>query len=178
MFNIDKKRLIVIAAIIAGVLIVGGVALGVAVWQSDKNLKDTEKTTKKPVTQYKSDQQQKLVEDVNKKYGTGDYKGAIALIEGQQNTEDVNTQLLLAGAYANSRDFNKALEIYKKIDSTGKLPGPSIQNMASIATEAKDYKLAIDLYKRAKTYMLSSNERNNDQIAFYDYQIAELGKKL
>src|SRR5687768_14275754 len=118
-----KKRLIIIASCIVAVLVIGGSILGFLVWQSAQRVAEQEKVSKetKPVAQYENRQQ--LVDDVNQKYGKGDYQGAIKEIEGQKSAgEDVGLQLLLAGAYANSGDFKKAIEIYKKLDSAGKLP--------------------------------------------------------
>lgn len=172
----NKKKIFLIVSIITVALLVSGGALLWAVWQSTPKSNDVGQNSNSSVRQY-SDRQQ-LIDDVNKKYGAGDYQGAIKLIESQNNSSDGEVQLLLAGAYANSGDYNKALEIYKKLDQTDKLPDTSLENMASIAESAKDYRLAIDLYKRAKTYELSLNTGNTDQIAVYDYKIADLEKKL
>lgn len=173
-----KKRLIIIASCVVAVLVVGGVVLGFLVWQSAQRVAEQEKISKqpKPVVQYENRQQ--LVDDVNQKYGKGDYQGAIKEIEGQKSaSEDVSLQLLLAGAYANSGDFKKAIEVYKKLDSAGKLPPAEYVNMAGTAERANDVAMAIDMYKKAKEYAVSSKSESNDQIAVYDYKIAELEKK-
>lgn len=172
-----KKRLIIIASCVLAVLVVGGGILGFMVWQSALKVQEQEQASKQPkVTQY--DNRQQLIDDVNKKYGSRDYAGAIKEIEGQKSAaEDIGLQLLLAGAYANSGDFKKALEIYKKFDSAGKLPGQEYVNMAGMAERAGDVSVAIDAYKKAKEYAISSKTESQDQIATYDYKIAELEKK-
>jgi tetratricopeptide (TPR) repeat protein len=176
--KMNKQRLITILAIV--LVLVGGLII-FTVWriqESYRAVEESSKAPKKNIPQYTPEQKQDLADEVNKKYGAGDYQGAIELIESQKNIGDVNTQLLLAGAYANAGNYAKSLEIYKKLDDAKKLPDVSLQNMASIAEGAKDYRLAIDLYKRAKSYALSLSERNDDQIAMYDYQIVQLEKKL
>jgi pentatricopeptide repeat protein len=175
--KIDKKRLVIILTVV--IVLVGG-AIIYGVWQIQESYRAVEESSKKPkkdIPQYQSDQKQELVDEINQKYGKGDYQGAIQLIEGQQNVGDVNTQLLLANAYANSGDLKKALEIYKKLDAAGTLPKVAYENMAAIADRAGDYRAAIDAYKRAKEYA-ASTQQNEDQIAIYDYKIAELEKKL
>lgn len=173
-----KKRLIIIAGCVIAVLVVGGGVLGFLVWQSAQRVAEQEKISKqpKPVVQY--DNRQQLIDDVNQKYGKGDYQGAIKEIEGQKSAgEDVGLQLLLAGAYANSGDFKKAIEIYKKLDNAGKLPAGEYVNVAGTAERAGDIVLAIDMYKKAKEYAISSKTESADQIAVYDYKIAELEKR-
>lgn len=174
-----KKRLIIIASCVVAVLVIGGVMLGFMVWQSAVKVQEQEKASRqpKPVAQYE-DNRQALVDDVNKKYGKGDYQAAIEEIEGQKSAgEDVGLQLLLAGAYANSGDAKKALEIYKKLEAAGKLPGQEYVNMAGMAERAGDAAAAIAAYKKAKEHAISSKTESQDQIAVYDYKIAELEKK-
>jgi tetratricopeptide (TPR) repeat protein len=176
--NISKRSLILILALT--LIIISGV-VAFTVWRIQESYKavgESSQDTNKTGRQYSTEQRQELIDEVNKLYGLGDYKGAVRLIESQNNVNDSEMQLLLAGAYANSDDYNKALEIYKRLDAADKLPDVSLENMASIAEGAKDYQLAIDLYKRAKAYEISSNSGNTDQIAVYDYKIAELEKKL
>ena len=173
-----KKRLIMIASCVAAVVVIASGVLGFLVWQSAQKVAEQEKISKedKPVVQY--DNRQQLIDDVNQKYGKGEYQAAIKEIEGQKTAgEDVGLQLLLAGAYANSGDFKKAIEIYKKLDSAGKLPGAEYVNIAGTAERAGDIALAIDMYKKAKEYAISSKSESNDQIAVYDYKIAELEKR-
>lgn len=173
-----KKRLIIIASCIVAVLVIGGGILGFLVWQSALRVAEQEKISNapRPVVQYENRQQ--LVDDVNQKYGKGDYQAAIKEIEGQKSaSDDVGLQLLLAGAYANSGDFKKAIEIYKKLDGAGKLPATEYVNVAGTAERANDIAMAIDMYKKAKEHAVSSKTESNDQIAIYDYKIAELEKK-
>jgi tetratricopeptide (TPR) repeat protein len=173
-----KKRLVIIISCVVAILVIGGGILGFLVWQSAQKVAQQEKISKqsKPVVQYEDKQQ--LVDDVNQKYGKGDYQGAIKEIEGQKSaSEDTGLQLLLAGAYANSGDFKKAIEIYKKLDSAGKLPATEYANVAGTAERASDVAMAIEMYKKAKEYAISSKSESSDQIAVYDYKIAELEKK-
>lgn len=146
-----------------------------AVWRSTPDDPAVVQKKAQNTTQY--DDRQQLVDEVNKKYGSNDYKGAISLIEGQQNAKDTNVQLLLAGAYANSGDLKKAFEIYKNIDNEGKLPDAELVNLANMAERAGDTAAAIAAYKRAKAYAVSSKTISQDEIATYDYKINELEKK-
>lgn len=173
-----KKRIIIIAAI-AVVLFTGLIAFWIWQAQGGRFFASPESTqTKKEVKHYPQDKEQDLVAEVNKKTGTGDYNGAVQLIEGQQNVSDPKMQLLLAGAYANAGKLKEAVEIYKKLDNEGKLPNPELENMAATADRAGEYQLAIDTYKRAKEFAASSKDYTRDQIATYDYLIAQLEKKL
>jgi len=176
--KLTKKRIIIISAI---VLVLLGGLVTFWVWQAQGGrffVTPGSSSKKKDVPQYAEDKQQDLITEVNKKQGTGDYQGAIDLLEGQQNSGDEKMQLLLASAYASAGKMKEALAIYKKLDESGKLPDTELENMAAVAERAKEYQLAIDTYKRAKEYAASSNEYSDDQIATYDYQIAELEKKL
>ncbi len=173
-----KKQIIIIAAV--AVVLFGGLTT-FWIWQAQggrffAGLGPTE--TKKEVKQYPQDKEQDLVAEVNKKTGTGDYNGAVQLIQGQQNVNDPKMQLLLAGAYANAGKLKEAVEVYKRLDNEGKLPDPELENMAATAERAGEYQLAIDTYKRAKEFAASSKDYTQDQIAVYDYLIAELEKKL
>ena len=173
----DKKRLVTIAAVVVGIIILGGAVLTFMVWRSAQEVAKTEQASKssKPVKQY--DDTQQVVDQVNQKYGEKDYDGAIQLIEGQKNSGDPTMQLLLAGAYANSGNIAKALEIYKQLDADGKLPQSELANLADMAERAGDKQAAIAAYKKAKDYAISSKTETQDQIAVYDYKIAQLEKK-
>lgn len=170
-----KKKILLIAGSIITVLLIGGGLLLWVVWRSTPEDPSVVQKRAQGSTQYEN--RQELVNEVNKKYGSNDYKGAISLIEGQQNADDVNLQLLLAGAYANSGDVKKAFEIYKTIDSAGKLPDIELVNLANMAERAGDKSAAITAYKRAKSYAVSSKAISQDEIATYDFKINELEKK-
>lgn len=174
--NINKKRIIVIVAI--ALILVGGV-VAFTIWRIQDSYRavNESQNSQKNGKQYSADQRQALIDEVNRLYSQKDYTGAIALIEGQQNIEDVNTQLILAGAYANSDNLSKAYDVYKKLDQAHKLPDVEIANMADMAERSGDFKGALALYKRAKEYAVSSKTETEDQIAFYDYKISQLEKK-
>jgi pentatricopeptide repeat protein len=169
----NKKKIVLIAGIIVAILLIGGGGLLWAVWQSNPKNNDASQGSSTGVHQYSNKQQ--LVDEVNKKYGEKDFKGAINLIEGQKNVQDVNMQLLLAGAYANSGNIAKAYEIYKKISDEGKLPDSEIVNFADMAERAGDFKGALEAYRKAKAHPPTS--ATPDDIATYDYKIAELEKR-
>jgi pentatricopeptide repeat protein len=176
--KIPKKRLIVIACVVGAVVLVGGGWLGFMVWQSAQKVAEQEQVSKQPKPAVQYDNRQELINDVNQKYGTKDFEGAIRVIEAQRSLgEDPALQLLLAGAYANSGDVKKALEIYKKLDSAGTLPQTEWGNMAEMAERAGEDSVALTAYKRAKEYAVSSKSESSDQIAVYEYKIAELEKK-
>ncbi|HMH70388.1 MAG TPA: hypothetical protein VK502_03230 [Candidatus Saccharimonadales bacterium] len=170
-----KKRQLIIFGSIAVVVVI---LIWVAVtWMINLNQAANQpQQAKKPVQQYTSKQQ--LVDEVNKKTGTKDYAGAVDLIERQDSVEDPNTQLLLAGAYANAGNLAKALEIYKKLDAAGKLSKTEFANVAQTAERANDNTTALAFYKKAKAYAVSSKTETADQLAVYDAKIAELEKKV
>lgn len=157
----DRKNALVGLAVLV-VLAVAGALLYVA--QRDKE----------PVSKVPQYSQQQLVEEVNMRYGNNDYVGAIRLIEGQKTINETSTQLLLAGAYANSSDNKKAMEIYDKLEAQNKLNEAHTATAAEIAERLKDYQKAIALYKKAKA---RADQKAVDQLAVYDYKIAELEKK-
>lgn len=178
--KLTKKHIVIISVVV--VVLFGGLA-AFWVWQAQGGrffvTPDSSSNKKKEnVPQYSKDKQQELTDSVNEKQGTGDYQGAIDLIEGQQNREDPALQVLLAGAYANAGELQKSLEIYKKLEGAGNLPDGEYANMAAVAERAKDYQLAIDMYKKAKEKAVSANQVGDDEAAYYDYKIAELEKKL
>lgn len=127
-----------------------------------------------PESKFPQYSEQQLVIEVNKSYGKNDYIGAIRLIEGQKTIKETNTQLLLAGAYANSGDDRKALDVYDKLESENKLGEADTGTAGDIAARLKDY-------GKAKAYYLKAKDRSDgniaDQKALYDYKIAELEKK-
>lgn len=174
--KMKKKRLLLIVAIVL-IIIVGAVVFGVWRLSSGNQAQTSGSSESAREASQQAVADPELVGEVNKKYGSGDYSGAIKLLQGQDSINDVSTQLLLAGAYANSGDIKKALDIYKKLDTAGQLPQASIGNMADMAERAGEYRIAIDAYKRARQYALSSKTENEDQIAVYDYKITELEKK-
>lgn len=169
MIKMTKKHLI-IAILVA--IVIAGVIIAFAMWVQMNSVSQQSLQPGKKVPQYATNDQ-KLVDALNQKYGQGDYKGAIKLIEGQQAVQDVGMQLLLAGAYANSGDYKKAFEIYQTLDKAGKLPNDSLGNLGDMAEKAGDKQAAIDAYKRAKEYFKSSSEID-DQAAIYDYKISQL----
>ncbi len=120
---------------------------------------------------------QALLDAINKKYGQSDYLGAIKLLKGQKTINETGTQLLLAAAYINAGQSDKALPIYDKLDQAGKLNELDMAAAAEAADRAKQYQKAIDWYKKAKA---SANKQTTslDQAAVYDYKITELQKKL
>lgn len=170
-----QRRLLVFGIIAVVALAVIGVGVVWIVTLMNQTATQSPQTNKQ-TPQYASKQQ--LTDEVNKKYGNNDYSGAIALIERQQSIDDPATQLLLAGAYANSGNLTKALEIYKKLDAAGKLPKVEFSNVAQTAERANDYKTAVAYYKKAKEYAVSSKSETADQLAMYDAKITELEKKL
>lgn len=177
--KLNKKTIIIISSIVV-VLLIAATIYGI--WQAQGGrltLPGSVGQSKEDVPQYSSDKRQELIDEVNKKYGTGDFNGAIELLEGQQDVESVETQMLLAGAYANAKDYKKSLEIYKQLDEAGDLPEGSFANIASIAERDKQYQFAIDMYKKAREYD-SSGEQSQDQgqVDYYNYKIADLEKKL
>jgi tetratricopeptide (TPR) repeat protein len=160
----QKKNVLIDATVIFAVLLI----IGVVWWVGHRP-----KTEPAPsVPQYSG---QSLVDAVNKKYGAHDYGGAIKLIQGQKTVNDRDTQLLLAGAYANSGDDTRSMAIYDAQEKKTALSETDTATAASIAARLKQYQKAIGLYEQAKQ---RANPKDTDQIAVYQYQIGELQKKL
>lgn len=159
----QKKNVLIDVAVIIAVLII----IGIIWWVGHRPKAEPAPS----VPQYTG---QALVTEVNKKYGNHDYIGAIKLIQGQKTINDTSTQLLLAGAYANSGDNQKALEVYEKLEKQKPLSEVDAATAAHVASNAKQYQTAIDFFEKAK----QRAENNPDQLATYDYQIGELKKKL
>ena len=165
---VHKKRnkLIDVAVILVVIVLIG-----VAWWFGNHRKKDAYTD----VPQYNT---QQLVVEVNKKYGANDYGGAIKLIQGQKTIKEASTQLLLAAAYSNSGDHKRSLEIYENLEKQGKLNESDTATAAGVAEQAKEYRKAIDLYKKAKERLKGSATNSRDQAAVYDYKIAQIEKKL
>jgi len=159
-----KRNVLIDATVIIAVVLI----IAVIWWVGHRPKADTAAK----VPQYSG---QVLVEEVNKKYGNHDYLGAIHLIEGQKTISQTDTQLLLAGAYANAGNNQKALEIYEKQEAKKPLSESYAALAATAASQAKQYQKAIDFFQKAKQ---RAPQANTDQIAVYDYQIQELQKKL
>lgn len=176
--KITKKRLLIIICVAMAVILGGAMWLGYMVWQSAQKVSEQEKASLQPKPALQYDDRQKLIGDINQKYGARDFQGAIKTIEAQKDSgTDPALQILLAGAYANAGDTKKAFEIYRKLDADGKLPRQEYGNMADMAEKAGDIEAAIATYKKAKEYAVSSKSESPDQIAVYDYKISELEKR-
>jgi pentatricopeptide repeat protein len=172
-----KRRLLIIGTGVVVVLVVVGFAIWVGYMNKKLHESASTSTEKKGTTQQFNNESE-LANDINQKYGNGDYQGAINTIEAQKNVDDVANQLLLAQAYANAGNFKKALEIYKKLDAAGKLPDDQLANAAGAAEQAGDIRTAIDYYKRAQNYAKTSKDQNLDQADVYGYKVSQLEKKL
>lgn len=160
----QKRNVLIDVVVIAAVLII----IGVVWWVGHRPKAEPAPS----VPQYSG---QALVAEVNKKYGNHDYVGAIKLIKGQKSINELSTQMLLAAAYANKGDNQEAVSIYEWQEKQKPLSETHIATAAEIAARNKQYQKAIDFYEKAKQ---RANPAETDQIAVYDYQIAELRKKL
>src|ERR1044071_9720295 len=112
-----KKRIIFIVTI---AIIIMASIVAFAIWRIQASYQAVERSTqnaKGDTRQYSKDERQLLREEINTLIGKGDYKEAIRLIEAQNNINDNDMQAVLAGAYANSGDYKKSLEIYKRLES-------------------------------------------------------------
>lgn len=163
----SKRRLL----IDAGVILLVAVVIGIIWWVGHRPKPE-------PASKYPQYSQQELVNEVNKKYGAHDYIGAIDLIKGQKIINESDTQLLLAGAYANAGNNKQALEIYDRLNSEIKLNDIDSATAGQIAERDKQYQKALNFYKQAKERLKGSPNESADQAAVYDYKISELEKKL
>lgn len=130
-----------------------------------------------PVSKVPQYSEQELIKELNKKYATHDFTGAINLVKGQKTIDQPNVQLLLASAYANASQFQSAVRVYDSLEQKAPLNEMYASTAAVAAEGAKDYKKAIDYYKKAKERM-DKKAANVDQVQVYDYKISELEKKL
>lgn len=159
-----KRNVLIDAVIIALVL----TAIGLS-WYFGHRPK-SEPASKVP--QYS---EQQLANEVNKRTGQNNYVGAIELIKGQKTINESAVQLLLAAAYANNKEYSKALDIYDSLEVRHKLNEINTATAAEVAERAGKYQKAIDLYKKAKK---RGDSANTDQQAVYNFKISELEKKL
>lgn len=172
----DKSDVTVVAngkqpnkRVLIGLIVVGFVLIiGVVWWLSQR---ETPKPTP-TVPQYSG---QALLDEVNKHVGKRQYDQAIKLIQGQESMKETDKQLLLASTYANASKYKDALAIYEQLDADDKLNETYSATAADVAERAKEYQQAINWYKQAK--QLAPKDAT-DQIAVYDYKIAELEKQL
>lgn len=161
----SKKRNVLIDA--AVILLVAAI-IGVVWWIGHRP--DPEPTP--VVAQYSG---QALVDEVQKRYALNDYLGAINLIKGQKTINERDTQLVLAVAYSNSNQHAKAVAIFDNLEKSKPLPEGDAALAAEVAERDKQYQKAVDYFKKAKD---RADAEAVDQIALYDYKIAELEKKL
>jgi pentatricopeptide repeat protein len=169
-----NKKLLIIVIVIASVALIGGGYLGYMVWRSSQDVQQSEREVGASDDVRQIDDREQLVEEVNQRYGEGNFTEAIRLIEGQKNADDPEVQILLAGAYANSGEVQKAFNVYKKLQEAGELPDVQWVNYAEMAERSGDKKAALEGYRKARDYAASSNAESPDQVAVYEYKIAEL----
>ena len=99
----------------------------------------------------------------------------LVLIRGQKTINERKTQLVLAVAYSNSNQHAKAVEIFDQLEKAKPLSEGDAALAAEVAERDKQYRKAVDYFKKAKE---RADTEAVDQIALYDYKIAELEKKL
>lgn len=158
----DRKNAII------GFVVLVVLAAGAVYWVANRPKEE-------PASQVPQYSGQALVNEVNKRYGQHDYAGVIRLLEGQKSASEPDTQLLLAGAYTNKGEHKKAVAIYEQLNKQNALNEIYLATAADAAERAGQYQKAIDFYKKARE---RANPAATDQIATYDYKIAELEKKL
>lgn len=158
----QKRNVLIDIAVIVAVLIIISV-----IWWIGHRPQPAEPSK---VPQYTG---QALVSEVNKKYGQHDFIGAIKLIEGQKTIKETSTQLLLAAAYSNSGDNQKAFTVYEQLEKQKPLSENDCANAANAASQLKQKQKAIEYFEKAKQ---RANPKDVDQLEVYDYQIKELQK--
>jgi tetratricopeptide (TPR) repeat protein len=159
-----KKVVIDIAVIVIVLLFIGGVWL----WGNSHK--------KKPDVgpQYTG---QALVDQVNKKFATHDYNGAITLLKNQKIFKEKSTQLLLANAYANKGDYTSALKVYTDLDKAGGLSTGETVTAAVFAERAGDKQTALNLYRSVVSKLQANKDAaNNDTLPMYQAKVTELEK--
>lgn len=159
----DRKN-----ALIGLIVLIILVAAGIVYYKASQK--------KEPVSNVPQYSEQALIKELNKKYATHDFLGAIELVKGQKTIDQTNIQLLLAAAYGNAGQFQSAVGVYDALERKAPLVEMYASTAAVAAEGAKDYKKAIDYYKKAKGRL--DKTANVDQAQVYDYKISELEKKL
>ena len=119
-------------------------------------------------------QGQALYDAVDKANASGDYRRTVTLLEGQKS-QDYQTQKLLAIAYVNAKEYDRALALLAQMDQAKKLNGYDTKMAARVAEEAGKKQLAISYYQSAKDRFQASNVRDlKRQIRECDQKITEL----
>jgi tetratricopeptide (TPR) repeat protein len=122
---------------------------------------------------------QALVDEVNKKYSSNDYGGAVKLLKGQKSINETGTQLLLANAYANQGDKAAALKVYDKLQDENKLVAESAAAAALLAEQLNDNAKALAYYKIAvEKLKTDNNQAISDHLPMYEAKVDELTKKV
>jgi len=159
-----KKVLIDIVVILVVLLFIGGIWL----WNN------AHKKQPDVGPQYTG---QALVDQVNKKFATHDYNGAITLLKNQKTFKEKSTQLLLANVYANKGDYTAALKVYTDLEKSSGLSADESITAAAFAERAGDKKTALNLYRSVVAKLQSDkNAANNDTLPMYQAKVSELEK--
>lgn len=113
---------------------------------------------------------------LNNSQASNDPKATVRLAE-EQRDDSVTRQAVLAGAYANDKQYDKALAIYKELDAQDRLTSNFYAGGASIATQAGQKDLAIEYYQKAITKAKSEKGPTMDSsILQYEAAITALKK--
>lgn len=163
-----KKRVLVGASVLVVLALLGG---GVWAWLAHRS--DNKDGTQKPLTQ------EQVTKAVDHAFASNDYNSAIDTLKSQP--QDTQTQLMLASAYVNKKDYKNALAIYAKLDSEGKMTVGYLPGAGAVAEQAKDYKTALKYYQEAKTQTLAQKDQIptwKDDVAQFNTSIKRVQKKL
>lgn len=97
-------------------------------------------------------QEAKLDATVDKAYLNNDYEAAAKAVEDEMKAkgESSELQLKLAVVYANDKDYQQSLALFKAVEAKGGLNASYTGLAGDIASKAGEYQTAVDFYELAK----------------------------
>jgi|GEM_PF-3451867 len=135
-----SRRLIIVAAVV--ILLVALAASWYLWMRPEKNTETPSKESKRT----------SLEGTVNKRYALNDYEGAVKAAEAQKGT-DPESQLILASAYTNNKQYDKAFAIYDQLIKDNKLSGGDAMTAGETAAYVGNKEKAISYYETAQTLL-------------------------
>lgn len=117
---------------------------------------------------------QALQNSINQLNAKGDFAQAAKAAE-QNASKDTDSQLVLAAAYSNNKQYDKAMAVYDSLISAGKLTGDNMVVAGEVAVQAGDKKRAIGYFEKAiDTLQQENGPFSKRQIAYANREISEM----
>jgi len=154
------------------VLVLAAVGTGVWWWMQRD---DTPSGTRGTNTSKTGKPAPKTIESA---YATGNYQAALDMAKSKAKADDPASQLVLAAAYSNNKQYDEAYKIYDTLDAQGKLSGQDTMAAGELAQSQGNKQKAISYYEKAKTKLEkdTTNRYAPRQLNYVTKQLAELQK--